>query len=179
MVIVGEKGDTNMPKPTTKEQLLKEIENERAALEEFLIGLTPQEMIQPGTLGPWSVKDVLAHLTEWEQMFLGWHKAGLKGKIAEKPAPGFKWNQLPQLNQQIYEKYCDQSLLDVQKQFRASYRQIMKTIQGLDEADLFKSGRFAWTEKHAIVTFILPNTSSHYRWARTEMQKGMRKKKKS
>ena len=90
-----------MPKPTTKEQLLKEIEKERNSLEEFLSGLSAEQLIRPGMLGPWSAKDVMAHLLEWEQMFLGWHKAGLKGRMPEKPAPGFKWNQLPQLNKQI------------------------------------------------------------------------------
>ena len=168
-----------MPKRTTKKELLEEIEKERTALEEFLSALTPEDLTRPGALGPWSAKDVMAHLLEWEQMFLGWYKAGLKGRIAEKPAPGFKWNQLPQLNQQIYEKYSDRSLPEVQKQFRASYRQIMKTLQGMEEHDLFTPKRFAWTEKHALVNFIVPNTSSHYHWARTEMQKGMRKKKRS
>lgn len=168
-----------MPRPTTKEQLLKEIEKERGALEEFMSTLTPDDLTRPNALGSWSVKDVMGHLVEWEQMFLGWYKAGLKGKIVEKPASGFKWNQLPQLNQQIYEKYCALPLTDVQKKFRASYRQIMKTIESLSEDDLFKSGRFAWTEKHPMVAFILPNTSSHYRWARTEIQKGMKKKTKS
>ena len=167
-----------MPKPTTKEQMLEEIDQERNALEEFLRSLTPDELVRPNILGPWSAKDVMAHLLEWEQMFLGWYKAGLRGKLPEKPAPGFKWNQLPELNQQIYEKYCDQSLQEVQRQFRASYRQIIKTLHGLPEEDLFTPKRFAWTEKHALLSFILPNTSSHYRWARTEMQKTMKKKKK-
>ena len=166
-----------MSKPTTKEDMIADIERERSALEEFLSTLTPDEMTRPGALGSWSVKDVIAHLVEWEQMFLGWYQAGLKGKVAEKPAPGFKWSQLPQLNQQIYEKYCDKSLADVQKKFRASYRQIMKTIETLGEEDLFKSGRFAWTEKHPLVSFILPNTSSHYHWARAGMSKGMKKKR--
>ena len=166
-----------MPKPTSKEQMLEEIDKERNALEEFLLTLTPDEKLQPDALGAWSVKDVMAHLLEWEQMFLGWYKAGLRGKLPEKPAPGFKWNQLPALNQQIYEKYCNQSLHEVQRQFRASYRQIMKTLHGLREEDIFMPKRFAWTEKHALLAFILPNTSSHYRWARTEMQKGMKKKK--
>jgi hypothetical protein len=166
-----------MPKPTTKEQLLKEIEKERNALEEFLSGLSAEEAIRPGALGPWSAKDVMAHLLEWEQMFLGWHKAGLKGKMPEKPAPGFKWNQLPQLNQQIYEKYSARSLREVQKLFRASYRQMLKMIQGFSEQDLFTPGRFAWTEKHSLLAFITPNTSSHYRWARTEMQKAMKKQR--
>jgi hypothetical protein len=159
--------------------MLEEIDKERNALEKFLSTLTLDEMVQPNALGPWSVKDVMAHLLEWEQMFLSWHKTGLKGKVLEKPAPGFKWNQLPQLNQQIYEKYCDQSLQDVQKQFRASYRQIMKTLHGIPEEDLFRRGHFAWTEKNALLAYILPNTSSHYRWARTEIQKGMKKTKKT
>lgn len=166
-----------MSKPTTKEQMLDEIDKERGALEEFLSTLTPDEIVRPNALGPWSVKDVMAHLLEWEQMFLGWHKAGLQGKLPEKPAPGFKWNQLSELNQQIYQKYSDQSLHEIQKQFRASYRQIMRTLQELSEEDLFTPKRFAWTEKHTLLAFILPNTSSHYRWARTEMQKGMKKKK--
>lgn len=167
-----------MPKPTTKEQLLEEIDKERHALEEFLAGLTPDELVRPGVLGPWSVKDVMAHLLEWEQMFLGWYKAGLRGNIPEKPAPGFKWNQLPALNQQIYEKYCGQPVQAVRKQFRASYRQIRKTLQGLPEEDIFLHNRFAWTEKHTLLGFILPNTSSHYRWARTEILKTLKKKKK-
>lgn len=163
-----------MPRPTTKNQLLLEIEKERNALEEFLSLLTPDQMIQPGALGPWSVKDVLAHLTEWEQMFLAWYKAGLRGQTPEKPAPGYKWSQLPQLNQQIYEKHRDRSLQYVQKQFRSSYRQILKAIRGISEEDLFTPGRFLWTEKHPIVAYIIPNTSSHYRWARTELRKGMK-----
>ena len=167
-----------MPKPTTKEQMLEEIDQERNALEDFLCSLTPDELVRPNILGSWSAMDVMAHLLEWEQMFLGWYKAGLRGKLPEKPAPGFKWNQLPELNQQIYEKYCDQSLPEVQRQFRASYRQIMRTLHSLPEEDLFTPKRFAWTEKHALLAFILPNTSSHYRWARTEMQKAMKKKKK-
>ena len=167
-----------MPGPTSKDQLVLEIEKERKALEEFLSTLTSDQILQPGILGSWSVKDVLAHLTEWEQMFLGWYQAGLRGQNPEKPAPGYKWSQLPQLNQQIYEKYHDQSLRDVQKSFRSSYRKMLKTIQGISEKELFTRGHFAWTEKNALVAYIIPNTSSHCRWARTEMYKGMRGREK-
>lgn len=168
-----------MPKPATKTQLLEEIDVEWTALEEFLATLTPDEMTWSDVLGPWSVKDVLAHLTEWEQMFLCWYKAGLKGKITEMPAPGFNWMQLPQLNQHIYEKHREESLGGVLKQFRASHRQMLKTLNALNEEDIFTKKRFAWTKKLALMSYIYPNTSSHYRWARNEMQKGMKRKKRS
>jgi hypothetical protein len=50
--------------------------------------------MQPGIVGEWSAKDVLAHLTEWEQMVLGWYHAGLAGETPALPAPGFKWSEL-------------------------------------------------------------------------------------
>ena len=68
-----------MPRPTSIPDLLAAIEKERGALETLLEPLTPEEMTDPGVVGEWSVKDVLAHLIEWEQMVLGWHATGLRG----------------------------------------------------------------------------------------------------
>ena len=67
-----------MPRPTTKSQLLAEIEKEHIALEELIATLTPEQMTQQSVVGKWSVKDVLAHLMEWEQMFLGWYAVVLR-----------------------------------------------------------------------------------------------------
>ena len=61
-----------MPRPHTKALLLSESQKEHQALEEFLSTLSPEQMAQSGIVGEWSVKDVLAHLYEWEQMVLGW-----------------------------------------------------------------------------------------------------------
>jgi hypothetical protein len=57
-----------MPKPTNKEELLIDIHKEWAKLENFLASLTPEQMTQPGAIGDWSPKDVLAHLAGWQQM---------------------------------------------------------------------------------------------------------------
>jgi len=60
-----------MPRPTNKTDLLAAIDQERGALETFLETLTPEQMVATRVVGEWSVKDVLAHLIEWEQMLLG------------------------------------------------------------------------------------------------------------
>jgi len=57
------------------------------------------------------------------------------------------------------------------KQFRASYRQMLKTMPGIDEEDLFTSGRFAWTGQNAAAAYFIGATSSHYAWARKEVRK--------
>ena len=75
-----------MPRPTTKDQLLSDIYKERQALEQFLATLSPEQMTLEGIVGFWAVKDVLAHLLEWEQMVLGWYGAGLRGEPPHVPA---------------------------------------------------------------------------------------------
>ena len=166
-----------MPKPTTKAEILSESAKEHDALEQLLATLTPEHMVQPGIVGDWSAKDVVAHLTEWEQMVLGWYHAGLAGDSPSLPAPGFNWSELPALNQVIYEKHRDRSLADVLDAFGASYRQIMAWVESLSEEDLFTPGRYAWAKTNALASYVISCTSSHDRWARTELRKGLRASK--
>lgn len=160
-----------MPRPTTKAALLAAMQTEHTALEALIADLTPDELERSSPLTKWAIKDVLAHLFEWEQMCLGWYKAGLRGKEPPLPAEGYNWAQLPALNKSIYQKYRGQPLEYVLKHFRASYRQMLKAVQGMDEADLFTRGRYAWTKKNALSAYVIGATSSHYNWARKEIKK--------
>lgn len=163
-----------MPRPKTKADLLLAIEQERTALEASLEKLTTEEMVEPGVIGEWSVKDVLAHLVEWEQMALGWYRAGLRGEIPELPAPGYKWNQTPQLNQAIYEKHRQRPLGEVLEQFHRSLKEILGVIHGLSDEELFSVSRSRWTGQNTLGAYFVSATSSHYLWARKEIRKGLR-----
>jgi uncharacterized protein (TIGR03083 family) len=148
--------------------------SEHAALEDLLATLTPDQMTQPRALGGWSVKDVLAHLTEWEQMFLGWYAAGLRGEKPPTPAEGYNWGQLPALNKMIYQKHRQRSLEDVTRQFQASYRQMLELVESLPEADLFVRGLYSWMGQNNLAAFIHANGGGHYKWAREGIRKGLR-----
>jgi hypothetical protein len=163
-----------MSKPTTKNQLLADILKERQALEQFLATLSPEQMTVEGVVGYWAVKDVLAHLLEWEQMVPGWYVTGLRGETPHVPAEGYNWGQLPQLNQSIYMKHHDRRLEDILAQFHASYQHILATVQGLSESDLFTPGLYPWMNKNTLAAYFTSCTSSHYRWARTEMRKRLK-----
>lgn len=163
-----------MPKPTTKNQILETAQTERAALEELLATLTFEQMTQPNVVGEWAIKDILAHLIEWEQMVIEWYETGVKGKVPAVPSEEFNWGQLPQLNHSIYLKHRDKSLVDIQKSFKASYKQILKTIQDISEKELFTRGHYAWARNNALASYFISCTSSHYRWARTEIRKAAR-----
>jgi hypothetical protein len=77
-----------MGKRLTKELLLAEIVQQRAALDRTL-ALVPERMRTKSgvTRGGWSVKDILAHLIEWQQMNLDWYAAGRRGEKPAMPAP--------------------------------------------------------------------------------------------
>lgn len=165
-----------MPRPQSKSQLLSESQKEREALEGFLFTLSPEQMTQPGMLGEWSAKDVLAHLYEWEQMVLGWLAASQRGERPHVPAEGYKWSQLPALNETIRAKHSGRSLEEILSLFRDSYKQIVQTIESLPEETLFTPGLYPWMNKNTLGAYFVSCTSSHYRWACKEMKKGLKEK---
>lgn len=164
-----------MPKPTTRQQLLAQSQAEFDALEKLLVSFDPAACEQPGVMGDWSVKDVLAHLHEWQQMFFGWYQAGLRGETPPLPGRGYKWNQLAALNHEIYLAYRDSPLDEVVGKWRTSHRQMLDLVQSLPEEDLFTPARFAWTGKHNLAGFISANTGDHYRWAREGLRKALKR----
>ena len=166
-----------MPKPTTKNQIIETAQTERTALEQLLAGLTPEQMTQPNVVGDWSAKDVLAHLIEWEQMVMQWHEAGVKGKTPSVPSEEYNWGQLPQLNHVIYLKHRDKPLAEIMKLFKASHKKIMKTVEDIPEKELFTRKIYKWANNNPLAAYFVSATSSHYRWARTELRKGFKSSK--
>jgi hypothetical protein len=108
-------------------------------------------------------------------MALGWYAAGLRGEVPEVPAPGYKWNQTPQLNRAIFEKHRGRPLDEVVADVRASRREILGVIESLSDADLFAPGRFAWTRNNTLGAYFVSATSSHYLWARTRIARWHRR----
>ena len=164
-----------MSKPTTKPQIIETAQKERAALEELLATLTPEQLAQPNVIGEWAVKDVLAHLFEWEGMVMKWYAEGVKGKIPAVPSEEYNWGQLPQLNHAIFLKHRDKPLAEILKTFKASYKKILKIIETIPEKDLFTRKIFKWANNNPLAAYFVSATSSHYRWARTTIRKAIKK----
>ena len=50
-----------------REQLLNKLDKAWTALEESYAGLPDSQLTEPGVVDNWSVKDMLAHVTTWEE----------------------------------------------------------------------------------------------------------------
>ena len=130
-----------------KGPLLAEIGEQRAALDRTL-GLVPESMMTKSgvTRGGWSVKDILGHLIEWQQMNLDWYAAGCRGEKPAMPAPGYTLRELPRLNQAIYRKHHRRPLKAVLHDYEIYQARIPAVIDSLSEKDLVTLGRFSWTD---------------------------------
>lgn len=150
----------------SKQALMDDIRGEHDALCARLAEIPKSRWYEPGVWGDgWTVSDLVAHLAEWQHLFLGWYKDGLRGTKPEMPAPGFKWSETPRLNRAIWEKHRSRSHAEVWAEFDSGYSRIVRLVESLSPEELLRPGRFEWTGKHPLTTYIAPNTASHYRFA--------------
>jgi hypothetical protein len=163
-----------MSRPLNKTQLLDAAQKEYQKLAKYLSPLTPEQTTMQPVPGAWSVKDFLAHLYEWQQMFLCWYEAGLRSETPAVPAPGFKWSQLPALNQAIYEKYCLLPLEEVLGMFNASHLYTVQFMEDASTVDLTTPGLYPWMNQNTLIAYLNSITAAHYMWALKESKKAVR-----
>ena len=150
----------------SKQALIDDIRAEHDAFCALLQNIPAARQRERGVWGDgWSVVDLVAHLAEWQRMFLGWHSEGEQGRKPQMPASGYKWNQLTELNRAIQAKHQARDMADVRRDFESGYEQILKLAESLPPRSLLQPGRFHWTGKCPLRTYLGANTASHYRFA--------------
>ena len=158
-----------MPTERTKVEILARVAADRRRLVKNLDGLTPAEMVQPGVVKEWSVKDVLAHLAEWEAMCLRWMDATRRGENPPVPAPGVTFGNLAPLNQQIYDRYKDCSLEEVLEMFHGVHGEFMARMESLLDEELLQAGTFPWTGTSPFYSWLAAY-AAHDRWGKTRIR---------
>ncbi len=156
-----------MPKPKSKEELLRLSEKNYQYLVDYVQGLSEdQREIEfiPGTMNR-NIRDVLYHLHQWHVMFLGWYKVGMAGEKPEMPAKGYKWNMLPELNRMIWQNCQNTSLVKCLELLKQSHDEVAKIISVHSDKELFEKKRYAWTGSTSLGAYLISTTSSHYDWA--------------
>lgn len=137
----------------TKTELLDRIRTGRVKIAALWVGLTADEMQQPGYNGEWSVKDLIAHLLFWEQFMIE-HAPRL---LAGDSLPPF---EVDPFNREAYEANRYRTLDDVRAAFRASYPQLEALVKGLPDGAL--DHKLAALDGAALGDFVAWNSSGHY-----------------
>lgn len=163
-----------MGRPTTKQELLTaaRVENER--LWALIDGLSAHQRERSGVCGEWSVKDLLAHVAAWHELFLGWESEGRSGGRPAMPAPGYAWVDVPHLNEVIHRRHADDAWDEVVARLRRTHAAVLAVIESYEDDELFAKARFAWTGVTSVGSYATSATVAHDAWVRRLVAAWMR-----
>lgn len=144
----------------SKATMLATMTKEHDRLLQTLAALSDTDWLRVGVIGlpepGQSCKDILAHLTAWEQRML--HMiSNIRQRLPQStyPATGV-------FNAHIFYANQARALADVQADFARSYAETYAIVERLSEAELGQDG--VWQ-------LVGYNTYSHYKWARTVIRR--------
>jgi hypothetical protein len=165
-----------MAQPESKFLMIERLRTERHRLEQNLEGLSREEMAQPDVVGEWSVKDVLAHLADWEAHMPVWMEATRRGEAVAEIESGLNWKQFNEFNQRIYARHRDQSLEEVLDYFHTIHEQFMTMVEAMPEDEMLARGRYKFIGTGAVYNW-LGAYANHDRWAKTKIRAWRKKTK--
>jgi hypothetical protein len=159
-----------MSVPKNKLSIIDLLETERKRLVQNLSHLSCEDMLQAGVVGEWSIKDILAHLADWEAHMPVWLDKARHGESVITPEEDLTWKQLDLFNQRVYEAHRHQSLEHVLAYFHSIHNQFMLMVTEMPEDEMLTPGRYAFIGKGAVVDW-LSAYAGHDRWAKTAIRK--------
>ena len=163
-------------KYSSKVELVGDIQGQHEVFVALIDGIPARRHKEPGVWGDdWTVHDLVAHMTAWEQMFIRWYREGAGSGTPTMPAPGYKWNETPRLNRDIQAKHARRSRASVRADFDASYEEVLSLAKRLTEDEMFVRGHFAWTKKNNLASYLSANTASHYRTGSKILRRWLKK----
>lgn len=116
-------------KPATKASLLDAIRSERARWDDLLRQIGDQRMTEPGAVGEWSVKDLIAHVA--------WSEREATEMLERHRMAG---SDLWSLSED--ERNRERSLAEIRAEAAESYRRLLAALEALPKADLHDASRF-------------------------------------
>src|SRR5215472_11781954 len=124
--------------------LLNKLHDNRALLERVVSQVSEKWLIEPMGKDQKSGKDIIAHLTAWEQRAIQWIKTATQGKMPYSPEPGATWDDMDRLNAQTLARNKYRSLQQVQVDSQHSFQELVEQIQAFSEDELTVPRPFAW-----------------------------------
>lgn len=133
----------------SKAQFLAELNDENASWQALLDDIGETNMTQPEVAGGWSIKDIVAHITEWRRRTVKRFQAKLNHttEITLPPWPS-ELREDDEINAWIYESHRDRPLADVLGDSRDVFQQLVNTFDAFsdDAFQEFQRTEWPWEE---------------------------------
>ncbi len=149
-----------MDEAMNKATLLDRMHKGYDELDALLITFTPEQMTTEGVSGTWSIKDILAHLTAWQQRTLDRLDASARNEEPRTPNIANE-EEMNQLNERFYQENGERILMDVLADYHAAYKRMVTAVEQATDEDLFSPGRFSWLGETLLWELVAGNTYEH------------------
>jgi hypothetical protein len=123
-----------------RQQLLQRLDKAWGVFKESYAGLSASQLLEPGVAGAWSVRDILAHVTTWEEEALTHLPLILKG--GKPPRYSVKYGGINPFNAQMTEQKRSLSLPEVLRQLDETHRRLIDFIQSAPGDQFIGETRF-------------------------------------
>jgi hypothetical protein len=117
------------------ERLLQRLDAAWTAFQESYAGMPDAQLMEPGVMGEWSIKDILAHVSIWEEEALTHLPVVIAGGTPPRYAT---YGGIDAFNARMVEQRRSLSLSDVRCQLNETHRRLIAFIQSAP-ADQFSS----------------------------------------
>jgi hypothetical protein len=124
----------------TRQQLLDRLDAAWSAFKASYAGLSDAEMAEPGIVDDWSVKDILAHVTTWEEEALRHLPQILEG--GRPPRYSTAYGGIDAFNARMSARKRALSLADVRQQLDDTHCRLIAFIQSVPEEQFTRDTRF-------------------------------------
>jgi hypothetical protein len=149
--------------PKDKADLLDRIQREWTALLALVATVDAVQMLQPDA-GGWSIKDNLAHVTEWERFLINNQFEGQAPPVALniEPAVLEKLDEDGE-NAVLLERNAARPLADVLADLHQTHTRLLAALDRTDYADLQTPTRMLLRQKaEPVILWVIYNTYEHY-----------------
>ena len=124
----------------TKEQLLAKLERAWSNFQASYAGLSDAQLAAPGVMGDWAVKDILAHVTSWEQEALKYLPLILEG--GRPPRYSVTYGGIDAFNALTTQKKRDLPLRAIREELEETHGRLVAYVEGAPEEQLANETRF-------------------------------------
>ncbi|HLV24943.1 MAG TPA: DinB family protein [Gemmatimonadales bacterium] len=121
-------------------QVVQRLERAWSDFENSWAGLTPEQLLVPGVTGNWSVRDIIAHVTVWEEEALKSLPIVMQG--GRPPRYSVKYGGIDAFNALMTEQRKHLSLREVLRLHNEVHERLMRYVQQAPEELYLRETRF-------------------------------------
>ena len=123
-----------------RRRLRKRLDEEWLTFKASYAGLSEAQLLEPGITGAWSVRDIIAHVTTWDEEALKHLPSILEGK--RPPRYSVTYGGMDAFNALMTKRKESLSLLEVLRQLDDTHRRLVEVIDRAPADQLTRETRF-------------------------------------